>query len=55
MLINDFYKNQKDILEKLLNNIEFYNLHDRVNDIMRKSSTGKSQKQRGDERTKDYS
>ena len=42
ILINDFYKNQKDILEKLLNNIEFYNLHDRVNDIMRKSSTGKS-------------
>lgn len=42
ILINKFYKDQKDILEKLLNNIELYNLHDRVNDIMRKSSTGKS-------------
>ena len=42
MLINDFYKIQKDILEKLLNYIELYNLHDRINDIMRKSSTGKS-------------
>ncbi len=40
--INDFYKNQKEILEKLLNIIEFYNLHDRINDIMRKSSTGNS-------------
>lgn len=42
ILINDFYRNQKDILEKLTNNIEFYNLHDRVNNIMRKSSTGKT-------------
>jgi hypothetical protein len=42
MLVNDFFKNQKDILEKLLNNIEFFYLHDRVNDILRKSSTGKT-------------
>ncbi len=42
LLVNDFYNNQKGILEKLLNNVEFFYLHDRINDISRKSATGRT-------------
>lgn len=35
-----FYEKQKLILEKMLSNLEYYYLHDKMNNMLRKNSTG---------------